>query len=322
MLSMPEVKSLVGVDKALSLVELAYCLLAQGKAMALPRSRVTLEKHQRVLLLQAGYAELPWGDFVNSKTSGGGSGIITLHDAKSNYPLAVMDPTYISGLRTGANGALSAKYMARKESKIIGVIGSGLQARSGLLALSKVFPAITLANIYSNTPEYRESCAEELSEMLDFPVIAADSVEQATRDADIIYMATRSKDPIIHTEHIRPGVHLSCIGSSVEVHLDVLLQSRVVVDSFKDPHTRSKTALGISKGKLTMDGIYAEMSEIVSGAKPGRTSDADITLLDSSGLAILDTVLAASVYQEALKTGTGTEVRISPRDKSEKYPYT
>jgi len=320
-LSLPDLRSLVGMPEALKLVDDAYRRFATGKAAAVPRSRGVVSSKKRALLLQGGEIQLDSGEYVACKVSGGGQGVITLHDPYTNHPLAIMDCTYISGLRTGANGALSAKYLARPNSRTVAVYGAGLQARSGLVALKQLFPGLEKVWAFSRTKANRDEYATTMTRVLGIPVEAVESAEAAAAQADIIYMATRADEPVITRKMVRPGTHISCVGKAHEISLDLLKGTKLVVDNYVDPLSRDKTAAFIKSGELQLSDIYADMAELASGAKPGRTDDAEITVLDSSGMAILDVAMSAFIYEAAIRAGVGTKVYISPAQSSDKYPY-
>ena len=242
--------------------------------------------------------------------------VIVLVDPKTGYPLAIMDGTHITSMRTGAAGGIAAKYLARKNSKVIGLIGAGRQARTQIMALTALYRELDEVRIYSKFKDESERLAEETSKLYSgiSQVIAVETAEEAVRDADIVVTTTPSTQPIVMDGWVSSGTHFNCIGADApgkeELDPQILKRAKIVVDDWEQASHSGEINVPLSKGIISRENIYGEIGEIVAGLKPGRTSDSEITVFTSTGLAIQDAVVAKIVYDRALEKGLGMEIEI------------
>jgi len=240
--------------------------------------------------------------------------VIELVDPKTGAPLAIMDGTLITAFRTGAAGGVAAKYLARKDSRVVGVIGAGVQGRYQLLALAEVLPCIEQVRVYDVRGEAARAYADEMGRKLGLDVKACASPEEAVRGVDVLVTATPSTKPIVEDSWVEPGLHINAMGADApgkeELDPAILKRAKVVVDDVKQASHSGEINVPISKGLFSVEEIYAELGEIVAGKKPGRVSNDEITVFDSTGLAIQDVAVARLVYEEAKKKGVGTRVKL------------
>jgi ornithine cyclodeaminase/alanine dehydrogenase-like protein (mu-crystallin family) len=226
---------------------------------------------------------------------------ISLFDAETGELTAVMDGRYITELRTAAASAVSVRHLAREDSAILAILGSGVQARSHLAALPLVRPFHQI-RAWSPTPEH-------LREFAAGPVQAAGSAEDAVRGADVVLIATSAVTPAIDNEWVADGAHVIAIGacrpSQREIDPALVARAALFVDS--------RAAAVKESGDVIPHGvehIRAELGEVVCGQKPGRRSAEEVTLYKSLGLAIEDLTAANLVYRRALEHGRGIMVNL------------
>jgi ornithine cyclodeaminase/alanine dehydrogenase len=241
-------------------------------------------------------------------------GKVLLQDPTTGDVLSIMDGGYLTAMRTGAVSGLATKFLAREDAgQVAAVFGAGVQARMQLWAVCEARD-IAKALVYDKAPEAADSFAEEMTEKLGIPVEVADSTD-AMLDADIICTATSSPAPIFDGAKVKPGAHINGIGShspgARELDSTIIQRSLVVADSYEAClNEAGDIMLPIQEGIITADHIHADLGEIVTGKKPARTSEDQITLFKSNGLAIQDSATALLVYQKAKAAGLGVEVEI------------
>ena len=241
---------------------------------------------------------------------------IVLMDSRTGQTLAVMDGGYITAMRTGAVTGLATKYLARNDARIAGVMGSGVQARTQLWGMASGAD-IEKALVFSlDPPEARHAFADDAADMLGIPVELAQSGEDLVRGVDVLSLATTATTPIIDAEWVQPGLHINGIGSHAvgvrEIDTKTMVRSKLVCDNVEACLAEAgDVQIPIEEGAMTADDIYGEIGEMITGAKPGRESDEEVTIFKSVGLSIQDISAAHYVYQRALEEGAGTEFAFS-----------
>lgn len=228
--------------------------------------------------------------------------LIALSDPRNGYPLAVMDGTYITNLRTGAAGGIAAKYLAKNGSSRIGFVGCGVQASFQLMALRNLFNISSVAACDIEPTRAKQFVRQAAS--LGIAAEVCDSVEACVRNKDIIVTTTPSRKPIIRAAWISPGTHINAIGADAKgkEELDPLLlkKARIVVDDIAQAVHSGEINVPLSKKLFRIGDIRATLGQVVVGARKGRVSSKDITIFDSTGLAIQDMALASYVYKRAI----------------------
>jgi alanine dehydrogenase len=236
-------------------------------------------------------------------------GIVLLFDAKSGVPLAVLDSIEITILRTGAATAAAAKELARSDSAIATLCGCGEQGRVQLEAIAGVLP-IERVWAFDADPERARSFAEARSRELSIAVRPTNDLATALRESDVCVTCTPSRAPFVASADVRPGTFLAAVGadSAQKQELDpaILARAKVVVDSIDQCAEIGELHHAIESGLMRREDVYAELAEILDGRKPGRTSDEEITVFDSTGTALEDVAAAAAVYEKAVALGRGT----------------
>lgn len=243
-------------------------------------------------------------------------GVLVLADVETAEPIALLEASYLTALRTGAAAGLATKFFARTDSSTVALIGTGAQAPFQLRGVMAV-REIREVRLYNNKPDpaYRLAgqIREELGDKAPHFVVSL-TPEDVVRGADIVITATNSFTPVFPSGMIGPGVHINAIGSFrpnmqelppgvIHPHSKVVVESReVAVEETGD------LVIPIREGIFRPEHIYAELGEIASGKKPGRERPDEITVFKSVGLAAMDMVVGKAIYDRAVALGLGMEI--------------
>jgi len=242
--------------------------------------------------------------------------VVILVNPKNGFPLAIMGGKTLTDMRTGAAGGIAAKYLARKNSKIVGMVGAGAQARTQLASLLEVYGKLEEVRVWGLYGTGDEFAAEIKSKYSNINrTFSVKSVKEAVEGADIVVTATPSRQPLVMNDMVSPGMHFNCIGADApgkeELDPMILKRAKVVVDDWEQASHGGEINVPLSKGIITKEDVWAEIGEIVAGLKPGREREDEITVFASTGLAIQDAIVAKLVYDKALKKGVGRFIQIT-----------
>jgi 2,3-diaminopropionate biosynthesis protein SbnB len=238
------------------------------------------------------------------------SALVVLHDTEVGLPLAVMDGTLISAMRTGAVTGVATKYLARQDVTRVGLIGAGVQCRTQLMAVQVARPGVQRAAVFDIRRDRAEAFAAEMSERLNLDVRIADSAEEVARGAEVLVTATTTTQPIVHHGWLASGSFYAHV-SGYECEYDVVRHAdKVLVDDWNQVKHRmySTVALMWRDGEFADDDIYAELGEVVSDQKPGRENDHEVIFFSPIGLGLHDIAVARRLYQTALGRGLGQKL--------------
>ena len=227
--------------------------------------------------------------------------ILIYNDPETGYPLAIMDATEITAYRTGAAAAIASKYLARRDSHTIGIIGAGFQAHTQILAHAELFSSILV-----NVSDISKAAVDRL--MHSFPQFSVKncSIQDAVA-SDIVCTLTPSRSPIIKKEWIASGTHINAVGADApgkqELDPSILKEAIVVVDDLKQAGTSGEINVPIQKGIYSIGEVYGTLSELVVGKKKGRSDNGAITVFDSTGIAVEDIAVAKLLFEKAQQVG-------------------
>lgn len=240
------------------------------------------------------------------------SAIIILNDPVTMVPVAVMDGTVISAIRTGAVTGICAKYLAPSHAKTVSLFGAGPQNRTQLLALHAALPSIQQVYVYDPAEERSRKFAEEMGARTGLAVQANSDRLDAIHKGDVLVTATTATEPIIHGKDLQKGCYVAHIGGN-EVDEDLILKAdKIVIDDWEtDKHRMGDTiAYMYHDGKIGDDKIYASVSDLVCGRKSGRASDNELTYTCNVGLSLYDIAIATRIYRAALEQGVGQKLSL------------
>lgn len=300
------VSSLLNMPDVLDSVEGAFRDWGEGRGNMPPKAYLTVEKGDFRAMPAAlpGCAGMKW---VNAHPQNRARNlpsvmaVLVYNDPETGYPLAIMDATNITAYRTGAAAAIASKYLARKNSRTLGIIGAGYQAYTQILAHAELF-SFKVINAYDLSME----AVEKLVKSLPGFNIKSVAVEEAAA-SDILCTLTPSRSPVVRNEWIAPGTHINAVGADAagkeELAPEILTRAVVVVDDLKQACSGGEINVPIKNGAYSAGDVYGTLAELVLGQKPGRTDDASITIFDSTGIAIEDIAVARIIYERAVKRG-------------------
>jgi alanine dehydrogenase len=303
--------ALASMQMATNAVEAAFSAHGRGEASMPPKVYLDLEDiggDFRAMPARSGtYAGVKW---VNSHPQNPELhglptvlGTYILNDAATARPLAIMDGTLLTGLRTGAAAGVASKYLAPANPKTLGVVGCGAQA-SFIVEAHRVFWPDIEVRVYDRSKEAMEKAVASFGG-------TAESLEVVAGSA-ILCTGTPSRAPVVCLGMLGKTVHINAMGADAEgkQELDgrILRESRVVIDDASQAAHSGEINVPLHNGEFSLDDVDGSLGEIVAGLRPGRCDEDGWTVFDSTGLAIQDLFLAAEIYQAALETGLGHSI--------------
>jgi alanine dehydrogenase len=340
-----EVESVLTMDACLAAMEEAYTDLGSGNAINRPRSHTYFPakskqwpdfnyrfKSQeggiaksgvwalRITSDMAGFAMLEGGvkrrKLIPAASGGRYVGLIHLFDMETTEPIAIIQDSYIQKMRVGATSGVGVKLLARENSHVLGLFGSGWQAEAHLEAIAAL-RSLSQVRVFSPTTANRRKFAKEMSRKLSLDVTAVDRPAAVVKGADIVMAATATVDPVFDGKLVEPGMHVSCIVASDKTQkrreLDDEAVGRcnvVVVTSREQARYDEQPDIygAVEKGILRWENIH-ELSEVLVGARPGRTSSEQVTLFNNNvGQGIQFAALGAKVLERAKEKGLGRKI--------------
>jgi alanine dehydrogenase len=236
--------------------------------------------------------------------------LYVLSDYETGFPLAVMDASFITGCRTAAASAVATRFLAREDTRTLGIFGTGVQAEFHALAIP-VVRQIERIMVCGSSPQKAQRFADRMQGRCTAQVLAADSPEVVAA-ADIVVTATTASQPLFPGHVIKPGAHVNGVGSHApaarELDAELVARSRVVVDTYEAAFAEAgDLLLAIEEGQIAREHVAAELGEIVLGRQAGRQSVDEITVFKSCGVAFEDAVTAGLALERARASGVGRE---------------
>ncbi len=324
LLNRHEVERLLDLDRLIEALGPAMVELSAGR-VSMPARNLTLVRERRGLLaampVYLGLTRMLSTKLVSVFPENEAHGVpshqavILVFDAETGSPRALMDGTFITAARTAAGSALSARLLARQESHILLIIGTGVQARAHATAIPRVRP-IREIRVVGRDPQKAARLAAQITQEQGIQAFACEAVEQTFAGAHIICAATHAAEPVVKGAWLQPGTHVTSVGlnsEGCEVDAEAVMKSLVIVETREaalasGPGGANDLKWPIREGLMGQEHISAEIGELISGAKPGRTSSEQITLYKSVGVAVQDAVAAHLVLEAAKMLGVGREV--------------
>lgn len=321
-MSRREVEALLDIDELVDELAAAMADLSAGRVSTPPRVAALVPEHAAMLAVMPAF--LPSARalttklvslFPENRDRPTHQAVICCFDPETGTPLALMDGTYITATRTAAGSALASRYLARRDARVLSIIGSGVQARAHARAF-RSWPGLELVRVAGRDRSATERLASELV-AAGTPAEAAPTIEDAVRSADIVCATTHADTPVVRRDWLRPGTHVNSVGYNTvgegEVDRGVIRDALVVVESrdaalAPPPSGAVEFRRAIGAGVETTDVVHAEIGEIVAGTAAGRRDEHAITLYKSVGVAVQDAAAAALVLRAAAATGAGTTV--------------
>jgi ornithine cyclodeaminase len=330
-ISRAEVRKLLNLDALIDALGDAMADWSAGRASVPARIAATVPEHEGLLAAMPGYApsvHALMSKLVTLYPRNAGSAIpshqavIVVFDPDTGSPVALVDGTEITAVRTGACSALSTRLLAREDASVLAILGTGVQARSHARAMPRV-RAISEIRVAGRDRAKAASLANDLTAELGLTARAVASYEEALDGADIACATTSSLEPVVRREWLSPGMHVTSVGynpNGREIDDATVADALVCVESrsaatvpagagSNDPRSNDLIE-PIRNGIITVDHIHAELGELVLGSRPGRTSPEQITLYKSVGIAVQDAAAVALVLTAARERNVGREIAL------------
>lgn len=333
------IRNMLALDETVRLVEEAFAQDALGHAVALPVVVCALDEFNAHFGIKSGYLKShsprhgqptasddlskAFGDVLGLKVGGywlgnpsiglpGHRATMVLLYPNTGYMLALLSANWITRQRTAAVSAIAAKYLARENSRVATVIGAGDQAHAQLEAL-RLERRIQKVYVWARNPNAAEKYAATWKDR-GVDVEAVRDIRAATEKADVIITTTPSTEALVHNDAVRPGTHITAVGSDVkgkqELDVPLLQRAKVVVDKMSQSLEIGELQHAVKQGLDAKKMVYAELGELCAGLKPGRTNDQEITVLDSSGVSFQDLVVADYLVRRAKSENLGQYVSL------------
>lgn len=340
-LNQENIKDLLDMRTAIELVERAYTLKEKDEASLFPmvfhefkpgKADMDIKSGELVGANIFGLKLVSWFGDNPSKNLPAVVGTVLVLDSRTGAPLGIMSGEFITMMRTGAAGGIGAKYLARKDSEYLVLVGSGhlgpYQIIATLMSMENIKKVTVYnANSFEHANDFCKSIKDKLLELLaPYKVIdeefynqmlqrinisfeATQDIQQATEQADIIITATPARKPIIKKEWVKPGTHISCIGADMEgkqeIDENLFVNSRVFVDDVGQAISVGETEIPYKKGLIATNQIEEEIGSVILGKVAGRVTNEDITIFDSTGISLQDLLTANYLLEQATEKKLG-----------------
>lgn len=322
-LSAQDVRELLPMEACIQVMQRTLVALAAGQAVQPLRSVLRAPANNGALGVMPGW--LPElgvmglkdvSVFSGNRAMGLEShiGVVLLHDTTHGQLLAIADASEITAIRTAAVSGVATQALARADAGDLAILGSGTQAETHLAAMRAVRP-LRRVRVWSRSADHAADFAARMSTRHGIAVEVMPSARECVQHADIVCTTTASREPVLHGIWLAPGAHVNAVGSSVafarELDTAAVVISRLFVDRTESTINEAGDYLHpLQEGAITESHIVAEVGDVLSGRHPGRTSDAEITLFKSLGLAVEDLAATHYVYEQARAAGRGVAVDI------------
>jgi len=326
------VKQVLKVNQVIDLVETVYKSKSESKTETWPTIFYDFEPGKADMDIKSGYLKseklfghktVTWFGENEEKGIPTLIGLIVVFDAETGKPLGITDASFITGIRTGASGAIGAKYLARKNSKNLLVLGAGNQAIFQIAATLTALPNLKKIMISARNKIKLKSFISSISQRLqqefgiDTETIIFEEVEcleSAVKNSDIIITVTSSRVPLIKNHWVRKGTHISCIGADMvgkqEIESEIMSKASIYVDDMEHCVQVGEIELPLKQGIITESNITGEIGDLILGKIKGRSNYEQITVFDATGMALLDLYTAKIALQTAEEKGLGIKSEI------------
>ncbi len=312
LLTQGDLHRVLSLNDVLRAVEQAFAAHGRGEAVMPPKVYLELAHHEGDFRAMPAYLRGAAGvKWVNSHPNNPTAhrlptvmGLYVLSDPATALPLAVMDATLLTAVRTGAAAAVATKYLARRGARSIGFVGCGVQARWALRAHREVFGD----GMQVLAADISRQAAERLVGELGGEAVSL----EAAAEADVVIVATPSRRPVVRRQWVRPGAHLNALGADApgkqELEPALLRDGRLFVDDRYQAFESGEVNVPLREGSLRREQVAGTLGEVIAGRVDGRTDEAQITIFDSTGLAVQDVAVARALYEAARDAGVGQRI--------------
>lgn len=309
---------MLSLEEAIALQRNVFAQLAGERTVAAPNSWLRLPgEGGGWIKLLAGYDQdsralgvKVVARFPRNPPGSNFGSLLLLFDPERGTPLAIMDAVYVTAVRTVAGAALATEALARRESRSVALVGTGVLAWYSVLAHGIRCPNLQRYAVYSRSSERREAVARRIRDEVGLEAHAVSSVDAACDGADVVVTATNSPEPVLLEEHLRPGMYIAALGIRTEIAPQAIARCRVIGDRREEALTDGKFSTALAAGVVTENDLGPDLGPVLEGLARGRTSEDQILLFDSSGVAVQDVACAHHVAIRAAEEEIGTSVAV------------
>jgi len=304
-------------------VEQAYRMHGEGRFYMDPKGHIVLDKYPGEWEAMPSYIEEPeaaackWVSIRERNRERFDLptvfSILIYTHPETGFPLAICDGSYHTVMRTGASAAVSAKWLARKDSRVLAIVGAGHMAEGTIETCNEMF-AWEEVRVWSRSQATVDAFAAKYDGRFAFDLRPSTDLEQVVPGADVVVTITPARGPIVRDEWIAPGTHIAAVGADKggdqELDPRILQRARIFVDDIRQCRTDGEINVPLTEGLIGEDDIAGEIGQVIVGKLPGRTSDEEITVFDSTGIALQDSATVPLEYERALAAGVGVEKKM------------
>ncbi len=304
-------------------VEQAYRMHGEGRFYMEPKGHIVLDKYPGEWEVMPSYIEEPeaaackWVSIREQNRERFDLptvfSILIYTHPETGFPLAICDGSYHTVMRTGAAAAVSAKWLARKDSKVLAIVGGGHMAGGTIETCNEVFDWDEV-RIWSRSERTLSEFAERYEGRYSFRLEPSTDLAEVVSGADVVVTVTPARGPIVMDEWISEGMHIAAVGADKagdqELDSKILQRARIFVDDIRQCRTDGEINVPLAQGLISEDDVAGEIGEVIAGTKPGRTSDSEITVFDSTGIALQDSATVPLEYERAVAAGVGIEKKM------------
>jgi alanine dehydrogenase len=304
-------------------VEHAFRLHGEGRVYMEPKGHIVLDRYQGEFEVMPSWIEEPEAaacKWVSIREDNARFDLPTVFSIlvythpESGFPLAICDGSHHTMMRTGSSAAVSAKWLAREDSRVLAIVGAGTVGRGALATCADVFPWEEV-RVWSRSRETVDRfVADEQPRYEGFELRPSTDLEEVVRGADVIVTGTHAREGLVRDAWVSPGTHIAALGADLEgeQELDgaILQRARVFVDDIRQCRTDGEINVPLREGLIAEDDVAGEIGKVIVGELEGRQSDEQITVFDSTGIALQDSATVPLEYERALAAGVGVEKKM------------
>jgi alanine dehydrogenase len=317
MIGADELADCIDMASLIDAIEEAFEAYQKGDATMPPKTYVDIEEHNGDFrAMPAAVGDSAGVKWVNVHPDNPQKfdlptvmGVVVYSDPETAYPLAIMDGTKLTRFRTGAVAGVASRHLAPSDASSLGLLGAGQQAHTQLDAISNVIDLDQVVISDLDDDAITEFITAESHRTVDI----VSGSPQDVANCDVISTTTPSREPILKREWIKDGAHINAIGADAEgkqeLESDILADANVIVDDWEQCSHSGEINVPVAEGVLSEEVVHGDLSSVVTGSAP-TSDDTDITVFDSTGLAIQDIATAELVYESASEQGLGTSIKL------------
>jgi alanine dehydrogenase len=304
-------------------VEHAFRMHGEGRVYMEPKGHIVLDRYPGEWEVMPSYIEEPEAaacKWVSIREENARFDLPTVFSIliythpETGFPLAICDGSHHTMMRTGSSAAVSAKWLASQHSKVLALVGAGTVGRGALATCNEVFPWEEIRVWSRNQATLDEFVQEQQPRYPHVELRASTDLERVVRGADVVVTGTHARGGLVRDEWISPGTHIAALGADLEgeqeLDVKILQRARIFVDDIRQCRTDGEINVPLREGLITEENVAGEIGKVIVGELEGRQSDDQVTVFDSTGIALQDSATVPLEYERALAAGVGVEKKM------------